>query len=387
MSAGNLLTGNNGRGQRFVVAKVEGTEGTDATPVAADLQDVTEFVVTHAGAHVPFEPVTGYRPQSRGTVVSQHASIRLKRSLRVRAVDDADGTDAPNFAVQLRHSGATEVRDATNDAYAYYFGSGQGETATYDEHHNNAAGTDSVLTTLLAVRTGFKLMVAAGGTWDGESEGLAAIGSGAFGTEMRAPQSGAFDGSSWTDPYDGPLAVKGTTVRLYDIANTTVLTGGTLGSPGTTPAVISVEFDDESTIEVRESAQATLGVAGFVRNPGAGKITIKMERNDYDDFNPHDAFADGRAIEVYLSKGSTSANIAFVGYGYIAEPPEDNEISSGRYITTLVLRGISPPDVTDNSPASGESPAAIINTATNRGAPLAVTGAVAAPFAIYVWST
>lgn len=384
MSAGNLLTGNGGRGQRFVVAKVEGTEGTDATPVAADLQDVTEFVTVHAGAHVPFEPVTGYRAQSRGTVVAQHATVSLKRPLRVRAVNAADGTDQPNFAVQLRHSGAIEVRDATNDAYAYFFGSGQGETASYDEHHNNAAGSDGVTTALLAVRTGFKLMVAAGDMWRGESEGMGVL---AAPDTVRTPGSGAFDGSSWTDPYDKPIPAKGTTVRLYDIANTTVLTGGTLGSPGTTPSIYSVEFDDESTIEMRESVQATSGVAGFVRNPGPGKITIKMERDDYDTFNPHAAFADGRAIEVYLSKASASANIAFVGYGYIAEPPQDNEIVAGRYLTTIVLRGISPPDVTDNSPAAGESPGAIINTTTNRGAPLAVTGAVAAPFAIYVWST
>lgn len=383
MSAGNLLTSNAGRGQRFVAGKIEGTEGVDATPVAADIQDVTEFVTRPAGSHVPFEPVTAYRAQSRGSVVSQHSTIRIKRPLRVRAVDAADGTDAPNFALQLRHSGATEVRDATNDAYAFFFGSGQGETASYDEHHSNAAGNDGVTTALLAVRTNFKLTVAAGGVWDGESEGLGVL---AAPDTARTPGSGAFDGSSWADPYDKPLPAKGTTVRLYDIANDTVLTGGSLGSPGTTPAVISIEFDDESTIEVRESVQATSGVAGFVRNPGAGKITIKMERDDYDAFNPHAAFADGRAIEVYASKASASANIAFVGYGYLSEPPEDSEIGAGRYITTLVLRGISPPDVTDNSPAAGESPAAVINTATNRGAPLAVTGAVAAPFAIYVWS-
>jgi hypothetical protein len=384
MSAGNLLTANGARGQRFVVAAVEGTEGTDATPTASDLQDVSECEILPVGAHVPFEPVTGYRAQSRGVVVSQHGTIRVKRALRVRDIDAADGTDAPNFALQLRHSGATEVRDATNDAYAWFFGSGQGETATYKEHHNTANNGDSVTTALLAVRTGFKLTVAAGGVWEGESQGMGVL---ASISAPRAPGSGAFDGSSWSDPFDAPIAVKGTTVRLYDIANAAVLTGGTLGSPGSTPAVISVEFDDETTVDVRESAQAAGGVAGFVRNPGAGKITIKMERDDYDGFNPHAAFADGRAIEVYLSKASANANVAFVGYGYIAEAPADLEISGGRYITTLVLRGLSPPDVTDNAPAAGQSPAAIINTATNRGAPLAVTGAVAAPFAIYAWST
>lgn len=382
MSTANLMTANAGNGQRWVVMDIEGTEGTTANPAASDWQDVTTFEVKPTGTYLEFRPVTGYRPGQTGTFTAQHASVNVSRPVRLRAVSLADGTDEPNIARQLRHSGATEVRDATNDAYTYCFGVSQGETATYIEHHNNAAVDDSVRTTVLAVRTGFSYRIAAGELVMFSGEGFGVIP--AVNTP-RAPQSAAFDGSSVSDPWGAPLAGDGWTMRIYDIDNTQVITGGSLASPGTTPTILSVDYTDENTVDPRESVQASSGVQGFTSNKAEGRVTIRMERDVYDNFNPFAALADGRPLEIWLQKDQGSNHVGILHYGHLDSPVEDYEIAGGRYITTLVLR-LNTPAPANDATAPGQVPGQVATAGTNRGIAIASSGLVAANTYVQIWT-
>ena len=385
MSAANLMTANAGRGQRFALEKIEGTELTDASPSASDWQDYTEFTLTPQADFEEFAPVHGYRPGQIGTVQQQRVAVSRSRKIRARVISATDGSDAPNCDAQLRSSGCVRTADAGNTAYVYSFGVGQGETVTAEDKHNVASGSDSVTTTALGVRTGAMLRVAAGESWTLSGEGLGVAGDPANG---RTPESGAFDGSSIVDPFSKPIPAKGTTFRIYDIDATTVITGGSLSSPGTTPAILSMEYDDEATISLRESAQASSGAAGTIRDAGRGKLTLRMERDDYDNWNPHAAFAAGRALEVWATRaaGPASTSVGFLFVGQIIEQPADLEISNGRYITTLVLGGLSQPDASDGSPAAGAAPGQGPTSGTNRGLPLSISGVPAGPAHLMFWT-
>lgn len=385
MSAANLMTANSGRGQRFWLEKIEGTEGTDSSPVVADWQDYDTCEIVPAADYEPFAPVHGYRPGSKGTVTAQRVTISRSRKLRARAVTAGDATDVPNFDAQARSSGAVRTSDATGKIHIYSFGVSQGETATIKEKHNTASAGDGVTTTALGARTGFKCRIASGETWMGSGEGMGVPGDPANG---RTPESGAFDGSAATDPFSGPIPAKGCTFRIYDIGAAAVITGGSLGTPGTTPAIISLEYDDQATISLRESAQAAAGVAGTIRDAGAGQLTIRMERDDYDAWNPHAAFAAQRALEVWVQRaaGPTNTNIGFLFTGVISAQPTDLEVGNGRYITTIVLSGLSQPGASD-SPAAGVTPGQGPVNGTNRGLPVAVSGVPAGPAHLMVWTT
>lgn len=384
MSAGDLFTSNAGRGRRFILEAVEDSEGTAESMNADNWQDYSECRVTPTSTYEAHTPIHGFRPGSKGTMVSAQMEVSRSRKIRCRAVTAGDGTDAPNFDSQARSGGAVRT-DVTSAQYAYSWGVEQGGSCTTEEQHNSASGSDRTTTTAVGVRTNTVFSVASGGTWMLSGDGL---GVPATPDDGREPQVGGFSGTTIADPFGPPIPAKGTLFRIYDIDNATMLTGGSLGTPGTTPAIISVEYDDQATITLRDSAQAGSGVAGTIRDPGEGQMTIVMERGGYDDWNPHASYASGNAIEVYGQRatGIADTNVAFLFCGKISQQPTDEEISEGRYITTLVLTGLHQPGDSD-TPAAGTSPANGPSVWTNRGAPFVpVSGLPAGPFHLFVWT-
>lgn len=372
MATPDILSVNGGLGRRIAALEVEGTEGSaEASPVNVAVE---ELKVTPQATYTPVNVVSPEQPGHRGVSTLNHHVVSIASHWYTTTVSAADGTDAPQAGKILQGSGWNRTGDATDKTYTFVLTSAQESTLTVREVQENANNTRYITTEAVGVRGNTKISARAG-----EPVRLAFDGMGTIGGAGGAASPREATGSAWSGtinfPTTLPLIFDGATIQIYDIDNTTLYSGGSLGSPGTDLMVLGFEFDSKRNPALRTGASATRGVQGVTLNPGTAQLVLDLEYSANKNINLSALQASTAPVMVRIripSRDLATDVWTLLCWGVISAL-DDTQVADNRYVAKVTLDVVYPPDVSDNSPPAGTSPTQAIGAATNYGLPLMPT--------------
>jgi len=337
--------------ERLILAKIETTAGSDASPTPADnTAEYTEFAWQLAPTLRERNVITPYGPGARHQIGLTTATFSAQQDLLAGAITAADGTDDPNFVTMARYNGWSVQRNLTDKTVTLFCEPRLGETASIYERMSNSAGTDYNQAKLLGAIGNWSLELTAGNELLFNSEGQAVAD-----TTYYTSVNSALSGGSLSD--DGILRAEDATFRLYNPTGTVMFGGGSLASPGENLDLISLTLDGNRDIAPMPGVTGSFGVKQYrVNQTGRITGTMRIWAGNLDEWNMYTYLLDANALYFGLDLTPPGAATTTVRLAFWLQPTGAVKTELDGFAVYDVPFAVLFPADGDGDPAAGVNP-------------------------------
>ena len=353
-------------GRGVILAKIESSYGTDASPGAADVIYVEDFEATYSQ---DMRPRAGLQPEAQGLMsvpTGGHVSWAGTIEIQPQTITTA-ATQSPIGDMFLRAVGFSRHPDASaNKSITYALRTAEHESVSIWASEANSDNTDCNRIKIIGARSDFSLSIIPGdiitlAMSNGFGVAQALTGVAATQTDNVIKDKGSAL-TSVTYSALKPLLGHNATARLIDNSSGTVYGGGSIASPNNDLLVRSCVINGNMAPTEQLGISAAQGIGRVALRPVMHSLEQTSLGTGAGDFNPYVLRANSTSFEVNLKfpqPGTAGNTLQVACFGQIVDIAQGEDGGNKTYDLTLELRY---PRSADGTTATGLAPA---NTITD----------------------
>ena len=352
-------------GRGVILAKIESSYGTDATPGALDVVYVEDFEATYSQ---DMRPRAGLQPEAQGLMsvpTGGHVSWAGTIEIQPQTITTA-ATQSPIGDMFLRAVGFSRHADTTDKSITYALRSSEHESVSIWMSEANSDNTDCNRIKIIGARADFSLSIIPGdiitlAMSNGFGVAQALTGTAATQTDNVIKDKGSAL-TSVTYSAEKPLLGHNATARLIDNSDGTVYGGGSIASPNNDLLVRSCVINGNMAPTEQLGISAAQGIGRVALRPVMHSLDLTLEQTSLGTFDPYVLRANSTSFEVNLTfpqPGAAGNTLQVACFGQIVDIAQGEDGGNKTYDLTLELRY---PRSADGTTATGLAPA---NTITD----------------------